>query len=165
MVLAPLGNTQKTLYRQNAQGYDTPSRMGQRLRRCQNLVKWGNVPSAIRKAPRGRHGRDPGSLATPGIDLSQSRSRRRSKVNGLAAPNVASGRCRWRCHHETSRASPIQEDVAERGGVARREGVTKRKRSQSRRYYHCETFKGVVNTSINNFTSPIPTGRKDCGGR
>jgi len=39
MVLAPLVNTQKTSYRQNAQGYDTPSRMGQRLRRCQDLVK------------------------------------------------------------------------------------------------------------------------------
>ena len=151
-------------------------RMDQRLRRCQNLIKWGNVPSAIRKAPRGRHGRDLGSLATPGVDLSQCQSRRRSKVNGLAAPNVASGRCRWRCHHEISRASPIQEGVAKRGGVAKREGVakrggvakregvTKRKRSQSRRYYHCETFKGVVNTSISSFTSPIPTGMKDCGG-
>ena len=140
-------------------------RMGQRLRRCQNLVKWGNVPSVIRKAPRGRHGRDLGSLTTPGVDPSQSQSRRRNKVNGLAAPNVASGRRRWRCHHETSRASPIPEDVAERGGVAKRGGVTKGKRSQSRRYYPCETFKGVVNTSINSFTSPIPTGRKDCGGR
>jgi len=55
IVLAPLVNTQKTSYRQNAQGYDTPPRVDQTLRRCQNLFKWGNVPSAIRKAARARH--------------------------------------------------------------------------------------------------------------
>ena len=39
MILAPLVNIQKTSCRQNARGYDVPSRMGQKLRKCQDQVK------------------------------------------------------------------------------------------------------------------------------
>jgi len=39
MALAPLVNTQKTSYRQNAHGYDAPSRVGQGHKRCQDQVK------------------------------------------------------------------------------------------------------------------------------
>jgi len=39
MTLAPLVNIQKTSSRQNARGYDAPSRMGQKLRKCQDQVK------------------------------------------------------------------------------------------------------------------------------
>jgi len=115
--------------------------------------------------------RDLESLATPGDDLSQSQSWRRGKVNGLAAPSVAGTRHRGRRQYK--RASP-KESVAKVEGITIvkrlkaspiQEGIAERKRSQSRRYYRCETIKGVVNTSISSFTSPIPTGRKDCGGR
>ena len=105
MTLAPLMNTQETSYRQNARGYDTPSRMGQRLRKCQDRVKWLNVPSAIRETPCGWHRRNLELFAIP--------SQCQGKVNALGDANMRrprrrQGRRRRRRQHETLRVSPIQ---------------------------------------------------------
>ena len=87
MTLAPLVNIQKTSRRQNAQGYDAPSKMGescQKLRKCQDQIKQGSIPSAIWEMPNGWCGRDlklstTASVTPLGVDQSLSQSQCQSQ--------------------------------------------------------------------------------------
>ena len=80
--LASLVLIQKTLCRQNSQGYDAPSKKRascQKLRKCQDQIEQGNVPSAIWEMPRGWCGRGlrlfaKASVPPSGVDQSQSQS-------------------------------------------------------------------------------------------
>jgi len=82
MTLTSQVNIQKTSRRHNAQGYDAPSKMGascQKLRKCQDQIKQGNIPSAIWEMPRAWCGRDlklsaTASVTPSGINQGQSQS-------------------------------------------------------------------------------------------
>jgi len=107
--LASLFLVQRTSCRQSPRGYDAPAKKRtscQKLRKCQDQIKQGNVPSAIWKMPRGWRGRDlslfPKANVPPsGVDQSQSQSKRQGQSQQID-----------RTRHRQDRASP-------EGGIAR----------------------------------------------
>jgi len=87
MTLASLVNIQKMSRRQKAQGYDAPSKMGascQKLRKCQDQIKQGNIPSRSTKV------KDQKMSTKVKVNA-------KAKVNRLTAPGNA----------KTLKASPV----------------------------------------------------------
>jgi len=85
--LASLFLGQRVSYRQSPRGYDAPAKKRtscQKLRKRQDQIEQGNVPSAIWKMPRGWRGRDlslfaEANVPPPGVDQSQSQSQRQGQ--------------------------------------------------------------------------------------
>jgi len=85
--LASLVLIQRTSCRQSPRGYDAPAKKRtscQKLRKCQDQIEQGNVPSAIWETPRGWRERDlrlfaKANVPPSGVDQSQGQSQRQGQ--------------------------------------------------------------------------------------